>query len=752
MIYPVIMCGGSGTRLWPASRPNLPKPFLALGGGRSTFSMTVSRLAALSGCAAPIVVAGSLHARPIGDQCQELGVEPVVLIEPEGRDSAPAMAAAAAFVFENDPNGICLFLAADHHIPDAKAFARVVEVAAEAARLGHISTLGVTPTSPSPAYGYIQPGAFIGKDGAVRAVAAFLEKPDSALAGRLIEQGCLWNSGMFVASAATLLGELEAFAPEIAAGARQSVENRLTESGFFVLGDAFRSCPKISIDYAVMERTQRAVVVPATFEWSDLGSWDAILATAKKDQDGNNVSGTAILKASSGCLVHAGQGIRVAVAGARNLAIVADAGGVMVCDIDDTGNLKALVEEIFKQGDGSEEGSIGAVASRFNKWLRTNALPLWWSLGADHVQGGFHESLTHEGRPTRAVRRVRVQARQTHVFARAGISGWQGPWRQAVQHGLKVLSSDFKRSDGLYRTTVGEDREIFDVSARLYDQAFVLLALASAANAAVTPEACEAEALALLRCIHREYRHASGAWRENDQRPFQSNPLMHLFEAALAWLEAGSSQEWRNLATELADHALLRMIERHPVRIGEYFDASWAPIIDGPDAVIEPGHQFEWSWLLARWSKHSGSKDALTVAIELFGGGQKGIDQGRGVAIDALDGHGKPARLSARLWPQAERAKAAALLAELAPRHSNGFHTVAQEAGASLWKYLDSPTSGLYRDRLTIAHEFVEEPCPASSLYHIAGAIESLARLDALGVDSSMKPPTPVPGLSPLRL
>ena len=331
-LYPVIMCGGAGTRLWPASRPSRPKQFLALAGERSLFQETVARCAPLaSGAGRLIVVAGVQHAGWIERQLDDLGVEATILLEPEPRDSAPAMAAAAAWIARRDPEGVAAFVASDHFIPDHDAFRRAVREAAGAADAGRIVTLGVRPRSPSSAYGYIKPAGR-----GLSAVEAFVEKPDEATAEAYIGAGYLWNSGNFIVSAATLVAQLTEHATEVLTAATAA----LPEGEATVLAEIFRTAPKISIDYAVMEKTAIASVLEVDFDWSDLGAWDAIAAT------GAGSAGAQIMVDGENCLIRAPEGMVVAAVGVSNLAIIVEKDAVLVCDLSRAQDVKGVVEAL----------------------------------------------------------------------------------------------------------------------------------------------------------------------------------------------------------------------------------------------------------------------------------------------------------------------------------------------------------------------------------------------------------------------
>lgn len=716
-VYPVIMCGGSGSRLWPASTPALPKQFAPLLGPLSTFQQTVQRVAGLKDAGGELlIVAGAGHAQMLARQLEAIGERAVLLLEPEARDSAPAMAAAAAFIADRDPDGIAVILAADHHVPDVEDFQAVARRAVEIARAGHIVTLGVTPSAPSSAYGYIRPGAALPGFAEASAVAAFVEKPDAQQAQAYIEAGYFWNSGNFVVRAATLLDELDLYAPETAVAAREAVRGAAPAGPGLLLGEGFAKAPKLSIDYAVMERTSRAVVTPAAFAWSDLGAWDAIREAAGLDDSGNAVFGQVEAIEVRDSLLRAAPGSKVAVIGLAGVAVVVEPDGVLVCSLADSQKVKAAADRLKPAARPLDvEGELAEQARRFDLWLRTSALPLWWTLGADHEHGGFHELLGQDGRPVRAPRRMRVQARQVHVYASAGLAGWRGPWRQAVDHGLSYLAQRYRRADGLYRTLVDADGQPLNDEAVLYDQAFVLLALASAYS--VDPrEAYRTEARALRERVMTAFRHPGGGFREAGDRPFQSNPHMHLLEAALAWKEADGGPEWMALAEEIAKLALARFIDREGGFLREFFDETWAPAPGADGRIVEPGHQFEWAWLLRRVGERQ-------AAQRLFAIGERGVNLA-GLAIDEMGEDLSPARSSARLWPQTERVKAALILAGDAS--DKGYEIAALSAARGLGRYLDASLPGLWLDKAMANGSLVDEPAPASSFYHLAGAIAAL--------------------------
>lgn len=694
-------------RLWPASQPDRPKPFSLLNGARSSFQETALRVAPLGPV---VVVAGVAHHRLIAQQLAEVGVEAQVLLEPAPRDSAAAMAAAAVHVSAQDRAAVMAVVSADHHIPDAEAFRGAVAAAVQAARVGRIVTLGVKADSPSTAYGYIRP---VPGEGA-RLVEAFVEKPDAARAAEYVKQGYLWNSGNFVVPADLLLRELASHAPEVLAAAKAGVAEATTRDGALALGDAFLAAPKISIDYAVMEKTGRAAVLPVDFAWSDLGAWDAVLAVSERDAQGNHVSGAAVATDCETSFIHAGPGTQVVAIGLRDVAVVVDGRQVLVCDLDSSQAVKGAVEALKALGP-QRFRTLDEANDWFDRWARTAALPLWWSLGADHERGGFHEALSPDGEPRPAPRRGRTQGRMIYVYAQAGLMGWQGPWRAAAAHGLDFVLNHFMRPDGLMRTLVSVDGEALDETAAVYDQTFMILGLANLRR--LYPERDDLAPLAgRIRDGLEGMRHPKGGFRETGDHPFQANCHMHLFEASLAWEEAGEPS-WAALSDEIAALALGAFIDHRGV-LSEFFDADWNRASGDDGRLVEPGHQFEWAWLLDRWGHRRGRADGQIAARALYDSGRRGVDPVRGCAVNALWDDMTLRDAAARLWPQTEHLKAAVALGE---------PDEVLAAANCLKTYLETPALGVWRDKLRADGSFVDESAPATSFYHILGAIRALA-------------------------
>ncbi|WP_328702310.1 mannose-1-phosphate guanylyltransferase/mannose-6-phosphate isomerase [Belnapia arida] len=350
-IVPVILSGGTGTRLWPLSREGYPKQFWPLLGSETMLQQTAGR--AMGAEFAPaVVVCNEAHRFLVAEQLREAKVEGArILLEPAGRNSAPAIAAAALLVAEQSPEDVIWVKAADAAITDVPALHAALARAVVAAQAGRIVTFGMRPTAPETGYGYIEPGAELAEAPGVMRLERFIEKPDAAKAADLLADGRhLWNSGMFVATAATLLAELERFAPEVVRSVTAAIAEAKRDLDFVRLGaQAFGAAPAISIDYAVMEKTSLAAVVPADIGWSDLGSWAALWEVGEKDGRGNVVSGPVSLVDAEGCLVRS-EGILTGVVGLKDVVIVTTDDAVLAMPRDRAQDVKRLVDQLRRSG------------------------------------------------------------------------------------------------------------------------------------------------------------------------------------------------------------------------------------------------------------------------------------------------------------------------------------------------------------------------------------------------------------------
>ena len=351
-LHPVILAGGSGTRLWPLSREAYPKQFLSILEGTSPFQATLARAATLEGAQPATVVTNIEHRFIAADQARLAHHTPrAIYAEPFGRGTAPAVGLVAAQLAEEDPDALLLVLPSDHDIADASAFAAAVAAGARAASWGCLVVFGVEPRWPETGYGYIERGA--GLDGAPGCfeVASFVEKPEREIAERLLASGRhAWNSGMALFAAGAFMAELERLDPELAAACRAAARACIEEAGFLRIPEReFKACREISLDHAVLERTSLAAVVPATFAWSDIGSWDALWERGTKDTQGNETTGDVQLIGSEGSYVHAGHRLVVGI-GLEDLVVVETPDAILVARRGETQRVREAVERLRLEG------------------------------------------------------------------------------------------------------------------------------------------------------------------------------------------------------------------------------------------------------------------------------------------------------------------------------------------------------------------------------------------------------------------
>ena len=373
--------------------------------------------------------------------------------------------------------------------------------------------------------------------------------------------------------------------------------------------------------------------------------------------------------------------------------------------------------------DNSALDEFPALVGRFERWLMDQALPLWADKGLDRVHGGFFDLVNLSGQSLVGPKRGRVQGRQSWVFALSGTMGWRGPWQDIMRKGLDFALSH-RRKDGQIPTLIATDGSVLDETATLYDQTFFLLALSEAIKHFPERHDLREAAHLIYRATVATRRNQAGGFAESAEQVFQSNPHMHFLEATLAWREVEPGGIWDAMADEVAELGLTRLMDKNGA-IREFYDADWNPVPGAPGRSVEPGHQFEWAWLLGRWAKLRGDKDADKDARRLFETGSKGVDPKRGAAMDELDDEFRPVRLTARTWPQTERLKSALAFMTASEGAARLYYrNEALAAAKTLWRYLETPLPGLWRDRMLPDGGFVEEPSPASTFYHLICAIQ----------------------------
>lgn len=371
-------------------------------------------------------------------------------------------------------------------------------------------------------------------------------------------------------------------------------------------------------------------------------------------------------------------------------------------------------------------------------WLFTQALPLWWERGADRKLGGFFEKLDAEGRPVPVARRTRVVGRQIYVYAAAQRMGWEGPSQEVVEHGLKFLLRVCRRDDGIFYSAVMADGAVIRREFDLYDQAFALFGMAAAAS--VREDGAELRRLCdeTRDAVLSGWSHPAGGFEESVPRtlPLKSNPHMHMLEACLAWAEVAKPPHngpWLNLADQIAELSLGRFLEPTNGCLREFFDGEWKPMSGDEGRIVEPGHQYEWAWLLFRWGRWRNRHDAIEAARRLVDVAEDhGIAPQPRMAMNELWDDLSPKDRDFRLWPQVERIKAwvarSLLASSTEEREAALGH--ATEAAAGLRRFLtDVAIPGLWHERMDSTGRFKQEPSPASSLYHLVCGISEMKRM-----------------------
>jgi mannose-6-phosphate isomerase len=377
-----------------------------------------------------------------------------------------------------------------------------------------------------------------------------------------------------------------------------------------------------------------------------------------------------------------------------------------------------------------DKARIDQQRSRLCSWLCDSAYPLWSTAGVDPA-GGFHERLAQNGKPLVEPRRSRVNPRQAYCFAMAPSLGWRGDAAGLIRHALDYFVARYQRPDGLFRTLIAADGSSLDDRALLYDQAFALLAFNVAAAGGELRAERERQSFELHARVMKHMKRTGQGFESGvpASLPLQSNPHMHLFEAALAGCEVCSdSSVWKPLSDEIAELALSKFVDSKTGALREFFDEQWNPAPGIPGRIVEPGHQYEWAWLLLRWggTKNGRARDVALKLIEI--GESHGVRNGFATnsLLDDFSAHDA----GARLWPQTERLKAAAIAARLTGEAKYFSMTVA--AADRLQRYLDCPIRGLWYDRIDPQGNIVDEPAPASSFYHLVAAIAEISALARL--------------------
>lgn len=477
-IVPVILSGGSGTRLWPLSRAMYPKQFIRFleGQNESFLGAALSRLPSSGGFAPPLVICNSDHRFLALEELERAGISSAsIVLEPVARNTAPAIAVGAVMAEREDPEAIIVVMPSDHIVAKQDAFTEAVRKAAAVAAGGKLVLFGIHPTSPHTGYGYIRQGPPLpGFEGAF-AVAGFAEKPDAATAaGYLADGGYTWNSGIFVLHARTFLDELGRLAPAILTAARACVDASTIDLAFRRLdAKAFAASPAISVDYAVMEHTSAAAMLPIDVGWSDVGSWSSLWEIAPHDQHENHLHGAGLLQDTTGCFVHSGKAF-TATLGVRDLMIVNTPDALLVADRSRSQDVSKLVAALKASGRREHEQHVRS----YRPWgfFETLSLGSRFQVKLLHVKPGaklsmqMHHHRSEHWIVVQGIARVVIDdlVKLVHENESAYISATQ--WHRLenpgkvplelieVQNGSYLAEDDIVRSDDIYRRSESETR------------------------------------------------------------------------------------------------------------------------------------------------------------------------------------------------------------------------------------------------------------------------------------------------------
>lgn len=744
-IIPTILCGGSGTRLWPTSRTYAPKQLQKLVGNKSLLADTVLRLQSHPDCISPVLICGEPYADEIEQQMSDEGADlSAIITEPMGRDTAAAAAIAAYWgekLKTKDPNEdyVVLVLPADHHISNLPRFHQALRDAASAALKGFISTIGITPSAPETGFGYIK-YIQLPLDGLNSySVVRFVEKPDEETAKSYIaSNNYLWNSGMFAFSSCLFLEELKSYAPEIAEKSKQAFDDAtLTiRSGkplrLALNASSFIRVPSTSIDYAVMERTKKASVHPSEFGWNDVGSWSAAYEIATPDENGNVLTGDVVSIDTKNSLVQSYDRV-IAAIDLDNMIIVDTADAILICPKTSVQKVKTVHKNLtslnhpaaLHHGSGST-AYAKQIKTKARDWLFNSALPFWTENGLDRTNGGAFEAVSFSGEPFGYLpKRVRVQARQTYVFAHSHLLGHEGAL-EAMRVPLEFMLKYGQIEKGRYAHILAPDGSMLDKRNDSYDHAFVLYSLAWAYKATGDKTILQASEDA-MDFVHANLRHDLLGFVEQlpvDGRLRRANPHMHLFEAAQAWMVLNNHSRMADMASEIFDLFNSHFCVGGLLR--EYFNDDLIisdDLITFQDIAVEPGHLIEWAYLLRKYEGITGKACDSIATMEAFSD-VYGLCPETGLVIDQTFANGRyPKNISSRLWPQTEYIRL-----KFTKGGSKNIISAYEMLDKVINIYLtfNGNTPGYWIDQVDRSGNIIGDKAPASSFYHILGALSYL--------------------------
>lgn len=731
-ITPVILCGGAGSRLWPMSRDSKPKQFHRLVNDKTLLTNTLERVDHKGEGLRYLptrVVGGIAFESLLTEQGETSSVEVErYVLEPLIRDTAAAIAAAIADLAETDPDRMVLVLPSDHQISDVAAFYDVIRTGAQAlSERGGIMTIGIAPTRPETQYGYIERGD---GDGPVYDVSRFREKPDLETAEAFLSSGrFFWNAGIFMFRAGEMGAELARQQPQVWAQARLAVERADVEGKCYRLdADAFAASPKISIDYAVMENAPSIGVVAASFDWNDLGSWNQLHDGSSLDDAGNARFGDVLAIDVSNSYLRSEDRF-LAVAGLDNIIVVSQPDALLIVHREKAHLVKDIAGQVKKTGEWpplavAHSGRPVPSPRVIRKWLFDTALPLWAGAGVDREHGGVYEALNHDGSPADpGFKRLRVLARQIYCFANAELLGWDGDAREVLSHCFNTLTTTGWHEEGGWIHLWNPDGSVRDPQRDTYDQCFVLLALAWLWKATKWPEArVWADRTIAYMDAHLVDQTNGGFYESSLRLDYRrANPHMHYLEAMQAWYEVTGEQAFLDRAQTAVDLFTSVFFDPESWSVTEHFERDWSVRKSKP-ARVEPGHHYEWVWLLLRQARFAGKPELKEYCRKLYATSHAfGHARGTDAVCDSMAPDGSAMIGTARLWCQTEALKAGLLArAEGLPGDETLFIRMLD---VIFNRYLTTPAPGGWYDQIDANGRVISKNMPTSTFYHVFCAL-----------------------------
>ncbi|WP_274629727.1 mannose-1-phosphate guanylyltransferase/mannose-6-phosphate isomerase [Arvimicrobium flavum] len=731
-IVSFVMSGGVGSRLWPLSREDNPKQFHDLAGDGSMLVKTLRRMAGRRTGETPVyLIASERHADRVRSDVANIDFAGGgAIFEPVGRNTAAAVAIATLQTLRKFGDSLVLVVPSDHEITTVDEFWSTVERGVPAARDGRLVVFGISPSQPETGYGYIEADSAAVAD--VSDVRRFVEKPDLETAQAYVDAGNFyWNAGIFLFSANAMREAFLRFEPAIWRAA-EAAHDAATEdlSGVYMPLDLYEAIPSNSIDYAVMERAEGIAMVPATFRWSDLGSWQSLLDVSPSDDKGNVIVGDVVAIDCENSYIRS-EGRLLSAIGLKDMAIVSTSDATFVAPVDRSQNVKKIVEQLEKSGrletkfTPSDDRVLvpGAWRKRVHHWLFDETLPLWSVAGVDRQNGGFFEALDFHGKPIHKPKRMRTTARQIYAFAVAKERGWSGPAAELIQHGIDFMVRTGRTERGGWVRALNVDGSVADPVEDAYDHSCVLLALAHAHISGNGDALTLGQETFAFLDEHLEDHRLTGFLETADGEGVRrSNPHMHLLEAFLAWHAATGDRSYLRRAARIIDLFRSSFFDPDTWTLGEFFDDNWKPAPGEAGQWTEPGHHFEWASLLVDFARASGQTDMLAFARKLYASAvANGLNRATGLAYGAVTRQGLPLDRMSRSWPQTEAIKAATALdgtggPDLGPE-------IEARVGRLFRWHIDPAPMGLWIDQIDERGRSQAREVPASIFYHLVCAL-----------------------------